>query len=95
MSVDPAVERREVHFAGRVQGVGFRYTARAITARHPVRGFVQNLPDGRVRMVLEGAPSHLDAVLADVAAEMGRFIQSTDVTVRPATGEFSEFQIRR
>jgi acylphosphatase len=89
------VERRTIHFAGRVQGVGFRFTTRAIAGRHPVTGFVQNLPDGRVRIVVEGSVAALDAFVADVAGEMDRYIESTDVSRQPATGEFSEFEIRR
>jgi acylphosphatase len=92
--VNPALERREVHFSGRVQGVGFRYTTRAIAGRHPVRGFVQNLSDGRVRLIVEGTPHHLDALLADLNAEMDRYIESTNVAVLPASGEFSDFEIR-
>jgi acylphosphatase len=95
VSVEPELERRIVHFAGRVQGVGFRFITRSIAGRHPVTGFVQNLSDGRVRIVVEGAPAALDAFVADVAAEMDRYIESRDVTVRPATGEFSEFEIKR
>ncbi len=88
------LERREVHFSGRVQGVGFRYTTRAIAQRYPVRGYVQNLPDGSVRLVVEGTAASLDALIAQVVAEMDRYIESTDVVVRPASGEFSAFEIR-
>jgi acylphosphatase len=95
VSVEPDLERRIIHFSGRVQGVGFRFVTRSIAARHPVAGFVQNLPDGRVRIVVEGAPAAMDAFLTDVAAEMDRYIESTDITVQPATGEFSEFEVRR
>src|SRR5690349_7212233 len=39
-----SMERREVHYSGRVQGVGFRYTARSIAQLFPVTGYVKNLP---------------------------------------------------
>ena len=38
---DPALERREVHFSGRVQGVGFRYTVR-LARFGPSEGTGQN-----------------------------------------------------
>lgn len=91
---DPALERREVHFSGRVQGVGFRYMVRGIAARHDVRGFVQNLHDGRVLLVVEGASRSLEAFIAAVQAEMERFIARTQTTVLPATGEFTKFKVR-
>ncbi len=86
-------QRREVRFSGRVQGVGFRYTTRAIAARLPVTGFVRNLPDGTVELVVEGPPGALDDLLAKIAGEMGRFIEHGEVLVRPATGQFSSFEI--
>lgn len=86
-------ERRQVFFAGRVQGVGFRYTTRQLAARHPVTGFVRNLPDGRVELVAEGPPASLDELLASVEAELGRFIRSRQVAVNNATGEFEDFDI--
>jgi acylphosphatase len=89
------VERRTIYFAGRVQGVGFRVTTRAIAARFPITGFVENLRDGRVRIVVEGDAEVLDAFAADVAGEMGRYIESQHVERGPASGEFAEFEIRR
>src|SRR5207249_8898651 len=47
-------KRAHVFYAGRVQGVGFRYTAREVACGYEVTGFVRNLPDGRVEMVAEG-----------------------------------------
>lgn len=44
----------QVFYAGRVQGVGFRYTARRVAAGFEVAGYVRNLPDGRVELVASG-----------------------------------------
>ena len=41
-----------VIFSGRVQGVGFRYTSNQIAWRFDVTGWVKNLPDGSVQMVV-------------------------------------------
>ena len=46
--------RRTSHFSGHVQGVGFRYTVQDLAADFDVRGYVRNLPDGRVELVVEG-----------------------------------------
>ena len=88
-------ERRVVHYSGRVQGVGFRFTARGYAERFRVPGFVENLADGRVRMVVEDVPTKLDQLLQAIAEEMDRFIRNTDVEVLPSRGEFHDFQIRR
>jgi acylphosphatase len=90
-----AIERREVYFSGRVQGVGFRYIARGIASRFSVRGFVKNLADGRVLLVAEGTGVVLDRFLEAIASEMDRFIENQQVTTLRPTDEFSTFEILR
>jgi acylphosphatase len=88
-------ERREVHYSGRVQGVGFRYTTREIAERFEVGGYVENLADGRVELVAEGEAGEIDRLLAAISERMGRYIDGVQVRSRPATGEFDVFFIRR
>lgn len=95
LNVNTAQQRREIHYSGRVQGVGFRFTTRAIAGRHPVKGFVKNLHDGRVLVVVEGKSEVLDSFLADLEAEMSYYIADKDVAVLPSTEEFSQFEVRR
>lgn len=90
-----AAERREILFAGRVQGVGFRYTTREIAARFAVRGYVQNRPDGRVLLVVEGTPDEIGRFVDELAAEMDRYIEGRQTTVLPAQHEFTTFDVRR
>ena len=45
---------RMVYYTGKVQGVGFRATAVDIAKDYPVTGWVKNLPDGRVQLLVEG-----------------------------------------
>ena len=86
--------RKSVHYTGRVQGVGFRYTARAIAGRFDVAGFVRNLPDGRVELVAEGEPHELAVFLDEVRERIGVQIRDEKVDTQPATGEFTGFEIR-
>jgi acylphosphatase len=86
-------ERRTACYSGRVQGVGFRYTACGIADRYDVTGYVQNLDDGRVCLVAEGQPNELDRFLAAVAEMLERYIRHVDVTTGPATDEFDRFGI--
>ena len=85
---------REIYFSGFVQGVGFRYTTRAIAARFDVRGYVKNLVDGRVLLVVEGEPDVLDQFVAAVEAELSRHIENRQTTVSRATGQFGRFEVR-
>ena len=93
-SAKEASERREVYFSGRVQGVGFRYTTRQIASRYAVRGFVKNLHDGRVVLVVEGDAGELERFLAAVEAELDRHIEHRESAALPASGEFTGFEVR-
>jgi acylphosphatase len=90
----PQTERREVLFSGRVQGVGFRYTARGIAARFAVVGFVRNLSDGRVQLVVEGGTAELDRYIQALSDEMARCISHVETTGSAASGEFADFSVR-
>lgn len=95
--VEPAAvtndQRRIVIYAGRVQGVGFRYTTCRIAQSHAVKGFVRNLRNGNVELAVEGQGLEVDRFLAAIRAEMGAYIDSADVQTAPATGEFQSFGI--
>ena len=56
--------RRRALVAGRVQGVWFRESCRDQAQAAGVAGWVRNLADGRVEVVLEGPAGAVDGVLA-------------------------------
>jgi acylphosphatase len=82
--------RYTVHFEGRVQGVGFRFTTADIARHHAVAGYVQNLPDGRVRLVAEGESQAVQNFVDDVRKQMRRYIHHDSVETADATGEFGQ-----
>lgn len=88
------LERRELFYSGVVQGVGFRYTTAHIARRYEVKGFVRNLADGRVELVVEGAPEELERFLAEVADSFEGMIRGVQVRCLPGVEEFDEFGIR-
>lgn len=83
----------EVHYSGRVQGVGFRVNARQIARRFQVTGFVRNLEDGRVQLRAEGEEGEVKAFLSAVVDSMERNISGTTVSDVPASGRFLSFEI--
>ncbi len=82
--------RYTVHFTGRVQGVGFRWTTCRVARDHEAIGTVRNLPDGRVELIVEGEPAKLDGLIAAIQQRMSRNITGTAVEQSPATGEFGQ-----
>jgi acylphosphatase len=87
-------ERVTNYYAGRVQGVGFRYTARTVAMGFEVTGTVRNLDDGRVELVAEGGRSELEAFLEGIhESEVGRFIRQESPQWGEAKNEFRGFEI--
>jgi len=92
------MNRSQLHifYSGRVQGVGFRYTVRALASGFEVTGTIRNLSDGRVEMVAEGTKEELEAFRRAVQdSEVGRFIRNEDAGWSQATNEFRGFEIAR
>ena len=97
-SLDFAVnhlERHEYFFSGRVQGVGFRYTVLQLSCGLAITGFVKNLPDGRVHVLVEGKLADIQSLLAGIErSRLSRGIVNRSVVCSPATAEFKAFKIR-
>jgi len=94
MVESPVLHRHICYFSGRVQGVGFRYTAKNIAMRHNVSGFVKNLSDGRVQVVIEGPDEEVQCCLCSIKERMADYVHHIDESELPATGEFPNFTIR-
>ncbi|MCM8794827.1 MAG: acylphosphatase [Candidatus Omnitrophica bacterium] len=89
------VKRLRVHWSGRVQGVGFRYTAEAVALELKLTGWVMNLHDGRVEAVCEGPEKALQEFLERIASgPMKSHIAQTQTQWLEPTGEFKDFGIR-
>jgi acylphosphatase len=55
--------RKKVFVSGHVQGVFFRYTCRQVAEGEGVDCRATNLEDGRVEVLLEGAPDAVERVV--------------------------------
>jgi acylphosphatase len=84
---------KRVHYWGTVQGVGFRMTARRIADRFAVVGYVRNLADGNVEIVVRGESDEIDRFLAAVATRMAGYIQGHKIDDAPEQ-TFDRFEIR-
>ena len=87
-------KRCHVIYSGRVQGVGFRYTARALADKYHLSGWVMNLSDGGVALEVEGKTKDLDNLLCDLQDEFKDYIKGIDLNELPYSGEYNDFRIR-
>jgi acylphosphatase len=89
------MQRRRIRFTGRVQGVGFRVTARAAARGLPISGWVRNEPDGSVLMEVQGPGEQIEAYLAGLRSRLtGLIVGEESQSARIVEGEAS-FEIRR
>lgn len=89
----PEVHHETIRFSGRVQGVGFRYAAMQVAKEFEVAGLVANLPDGRVRLEVEGTADEVGAFVAAVEERMHGFIRKTERVSATRTAQFQNFSI--
>lgn len=80
-----------VTFEGEVQGVGFRATTRTFSKELALLGYAQNLPNGSVKVVIQGKKSQCDALIQKLK---DRFNLTNIVVDIKSTDEiFTDFQI--
>ncbi|MGP1272019.1 MAG: acylphosphatase [Phycisphaerales bacterium] len=85
--------RERAVFRGRVQGVGFRATCRAVASELSVAGWVRNDADGGVTAEIEGPEQAVERFYERVrASTWGRVDEVSRTRVSP-TGSRSGFEI--
>lgn len=88
------VHHETVYFSGRVQGVGFRYTALQVAKEFEVAGWASNLADGRVLLEAEGTPQMVKDYIAALEARMHGYIRKIERHADNRVAQFSGFTIR-
>ncbi len=69
--------RKHFVFEGRVQGVGFRWTAKFAAEGLGLTGWVSNKSDGSVEMEIQGDESSIARMLMEI--QNGRFIHIENI----------------
>ena len=94
--VNMGKSRIHVVITGRVQGVGFRYSAFAEAVRLGLKGWVRNTYDNRVEGVFEGDDEIVNSMLnwCRSGPSMAH-VTHVEVDKLPYKGEFESFRITR
>ncbi len=83
----------EAFISGRVQGVGFRYFTFKLAKELGVKGYVKNLPDGRVYVYAVADEMTLEKFVSSLPTYRNAVVRS--VEVRDAeVKSFSSFEVR-
>ncbi len=82
---------KHVFFAGRVQGVGFRFTARAVAQRYELTGFVRNTHDGKVEVLFQGDRQDIDNAIEDLQETFS--VRDVQIEQTEFDTSYEDFQI--
>jgi acylphosphatase len=77
---------KHAYYSGRVQGVGFRFTAQHVAEGFAVAGFVRNLPDGTVEVLAEGPAEQVNGFLSALNQRMTEYIEEVRVEEESTQG---------
>jgi len=84
---------RHIVFSGRIQGVGFRFTALNIANRCGLTGYVRNLPDGDVEMRAQGTAEMIDNCIRDLQDSFVGTISHIDIEEATHDPKLTDFKI--
>jgi acylphosphatase len=84
---------KHIIFTGRVQGVGFRFTAHRVAGRHQLTGYVRNLPNGSVEMLAQGQLEVIDDCIRDIEEEFAGYVRETKIDDIPPDPRHTDFKI--
>ena len=86
--------RKRLVFRGRVQGVGFRWRARAAAHNAGATGWVRNNFDGSVTMELQGDDAQIDRVVQSLDHDRYIRIDSMEARCIPVDPKERGFETR-
>ncbi len=80
---------------GLVQGVGYRFFVVARAKQYNVTGYVQNLPNGNVRVIAEGDKGILMAFIEDLRiGPASAHITAMDIQWSEEESGFTDFEVK-
>jgi len=84
---------KHIVFVGRVQGVGFRFTALDMARRYKLTGLVRNLPNGTVEMIAQGPHDNITDCIRDIEESFRVYIKEIKIEEIPSDPDYKDFKI--
>ena len=87
--------RAEILVIGDVQEAGYRGTILPIARRHKLKGFVENSPEGTVKIIAEGQKETVKRFIQEIDIRNGVVeVEKIEVKFCEPTGEFKWFKVK-
>ncbi|MDD5457790.1 MAG: acylphosphatase [Phycisphaerae bacterium] len=88
-----AQQAKYIVFYGRVQGVGFRFTAMSIANRCELTGYVRNRADGAVEMFAQGSDEDISDCIRDIKESFAGYVRDVEINNVPYESSYEDFKI--
>jgi len=86
------MKRLIAHISGKVQGVGYRSMVVMMARTLDIKGYVQNLPNGKVFLIAEGPREDLARFVESIRIDNSRIVvEDIFIDCRDAKGKFNYF----
>ncbi|HAD20484.1 MAG: hypothetical protein CMI28_02595 [Opitutae bacterium] len=85
--------RKKINYKGRVQGVGFRWNTEKAVQSLNVTGYVKNLPNGSVELLLEGNSGEVLKAEKAIEERMRGYWTEKESYELPGDDHWQEFKI--
>lgn len=89
-----ALKRANIFVSGNVRMAGFRTFVKNLADSLDIRGYAENLSDGRVKIVCEGEEEHIEELVSAIktkAPELSR-VEDVQIKYEEYAGEFLDFE---
>lgn len=95
ITVNLMIKQVKIKIFGRVQGVFFRYSAKAKADELGIRGFARNLSDEGVEVVAQGNEENLNELIewCKKGPDLAK-VERMDVSHETSSEEFRDFSVR-
>ena len=82
-----------IFYSGTVQGVGFRYTTQRYAREFGLKGWVKNLSDDRVEIMVEGSRETIEHFTKRLDEHFKDFITRKEINFGAAVSDYKDFHI--
>lgn len=87
------MDQAHILYSGIVQGVGFRFTVQRQAQNLNLNGWVKNLSNGSVEILVQGPKESIETLCQRVEMHFGNNISGKEIQYQQAEHEMTDFQI--